>query len=86
MLRIYHFLNLLGDPASLQLKFKYLDESKNMSQLEFDIMVSLSPRLDRKSLSEKMSYIWNEWSGRNNFFDLNSKGSFLFKLVLWGLR
>ena len=48
--------------------------------------VNLSQRLDHKSLAEKMSYIWNEWTCKKNFYDLNSKGSFLFKFFLWGLR
>ena len=49
-------------------------------------MVSLSLILDQKSLTKKISFIWNEWTNQKDFLNFTSKESFAFKLFLWVLR
>ena len=50
-------------------------------------MVYLGKELDDKSLSEKISHIWTEWSREDvPLFEITSKGSIAFKLFLWCLR
>ena len=51
-----------------------------------DVMVYLSKNLDDKPLSEKLTFIWSEWTGTYDLLDIPSKGSFAFKLLLWALR
>ena len=51
-----------------------------------DVMVYLSKNLDGKSLSEKLTFIWSEWTGTYDLLDIPSKGSFVFKFLLWALR
>ena len=50
-------------------------------------MVYLSKELDEKSLSEKISHLRTEWTRKDiPLFDVTSKGSFAFKLLLWVVR
>ena len=51
-----------------------------------DVMVYLSKKLDNKPESEKLTFIWREWTSTYDFLDLTSKGSFVFKFLLWCLR
>ena len=51
-----------------------------------DPMVRLGQRLDKKSFSQKSSYIWKQWTSLDDFFVLESKATFVFKFFLWGLR
>ena len=47
----------------------------------------LSRELDGKSLPEKISHLWTEWTRKDiPLFDITSKGSFAIKFVLWCLR
>ena len=54
--------------------------------LYLDVMMYLSHKLDKKTFSQKFSFIWKEWTNRKDLFDLTSKGSFAFKFFLWVLR
>ena len=64
--------------VNVQYKYKYFS---------VDIMVYLSKELDGKSLSEKTSHLWTEWTRKDvPLFDVTSIGSFIFKLCLWCLR
>ena len=51
-----------------------------------DAMVYLSKNLDDKPLSEKLTFIWSEWTGTYDLLDIPSKGSVAFKFLLWVLR
>ena len=52
-----------------------------------DVVLYLSKELDEKSLLEKISHIWTEWTRKDNLFKTtgNSKGSLakdIFFLIL----
>ena len=46
----------------------------------------LSKNLDDKPLTEKLTFIWSEWTRTYDLLDVTSKGSFAFKYLLWVLR
>ena len=50
------------------------------------VMDYLSKKLDGKSLSEKISFIWTEWTHRYDFLDIPNTGAFAFRFILLGLR
>ena len=58
----------------------------NITAFVLDPMVCLGQRLDKKSFSQKLSYIWKQWACRDDFFVLESKATFAFKFFLWSLR
>ena len=53
-----------------------------------DVIVYLSKELDKKSLLEKISFIWSEWTRKDDLYDKtrNSMGSSLLNLIFWVLR
>ena len=53
-----------------------------------DVIVYLSKELDKKSLLEKISFIWSEWTCKDDLYDKtrNSMGSSLLNLIFWVLR
>ena len=53
-----------------------------------DVIVYLSKELDKKSLLEKITYLWSEWTRKDDLYDKtrNSMGSSLLNLIFWVLR
>ena len=62
------------------------NESDSDQVDEKDVLVFLRKKLDEKSLLEKITYLRSEWFRKDDLFDIESKGAFVFKFLLWVLR
>ena len=53
-----------------------------------DVMLYLSKELDGRSLLEKLTFIWTEWTSKDDLFKTtrNSKGSLAKDVIFFGLR
>ena len=75
------------DTGAVIQRFKFRVNSEINVNLRFclDVMIYLSTKLDRKSLLEKISFIWTKWTSTNDIL-FTCTGEFVFRFMLWCLR